>query len=215
VWTSLENAAIGPVVAAVSFVCSVGNVPLAAALWRAGISFGGVVSFLFGDLITIPLLLIYRKQYGGRTALRMLGVFWLVMSAAGLATQYLFDGAGWIPTVRPRPIIGAPVGWGWITYLDLVAVGLLAVVYGVHRAARRAGDRTGVAIDPVCGMQVDTAHAPATVIEAGRTSYFCSERCRDRHLANAVSSAASGPAPTDRRHDPEVWFPGDHARHLP
>jgi len=55
-------------------------------------------------------------------------------------------------------------------------VGLLAVVYGVHRAARRAGDRTGVAIDPVCGMQVDTAHAPATVIEAGRTSYFCSER---------------------------------------
>ena len=86
-WTSLENVIVGPFVAIISFVCSIGNVPLAAALWKGGISFGGVVSFIFADLITLPLLLIYRKQYGRRMTLRMLGVFWSVMSAAGLITE--------------------------------------------------------------------------------------------------------------------------------
>lgn len=86
-----------------SFVCSVGNVPLAAALWKGGMSCGGVASFLSADLITLPLLLIYRKYYDGRLTLRLLATFWLVMSSAGLATGYLFQALGAIPTTRPHP----------------------------------------------------------------------------------------------------------------
>src|SRR5204862_393933 len=81
----------GPIIAVVSFVCSVGNVPMAAALWKGGISFGGVISFLFADLITLPLLLIYRKYYGGRLTLRLLAWFWVVMAAAGLLVEGLFS----------------------------------------------------------------------------------------------------------------------------
>ncbi|HUE07360.1 MAG TPA: permease, partial [Acidimicrobiales bacterium] len=79
-WTSLENAIVGPFIAIISFVCSIGNVPLAATLWHGGISFGGVIAFLFADLITFPLLMIYRKYYGTRLMLRMLVVFWALMS---------------------------------------------------------------------------------------------------------------------------------------
>ncbi len=89
-WTTAENVIVGPAVAIVSFVCSVGNVPLAAALWRGGISFGGVVSFIFADLITFPLLLVYRKYYGWKLTLRLLGLFWAVMAAAGLAATACF-----------------------------------------------------------------------------------------------------------------------------
>ena len=102
--TTLENAVVGPFIAIISFVCSIGNVPLAAALWKGGISFGGVVSFIFADLITMPLLVIYRKLYGARMALRMLGVFWCVMSLAGLATEAVFRLAGLVPTARPSTI---------------------------------------------------------------------------------------------------------------
>ncbi|MGH7697695.1 MAG: permease, partial [Candidatus Dormibacteria bacterium] len=83
--TTLENALLGPAIAVLSFVCSIGNVPLAAALWKGGISFGGVVSFVFADLITLPLLLIYRRFYGWRLSLWILGSFWAIMSLTGLA----------------------------------------------------------------------------------------------------------------------------------
>jgi uncharacterized membrane protein YraQ (UPF0718 family) len=85
-WTSLENAIVGPFIALISFVCSIGNVPLAAALWQGGIGFGGVVSFIFADLIALPLILIYRKFYGAKLTIRMVALFWAVMSAAGLLT---------------------------------------------------------------------------------------------------------------------------------
>jgi uncharacterized membrane protein YraQ (UPF0718 family) len=89
-WTSVENVVVGPFIAFISFVCSIGNVPMAAALWHGGISFGGVVAFIFADLIALPLVLIYRKYYGTRLTLRLFGVFYLVMAAAGLITQGLF-----------------------------------------------------------------------------------------------------------------------------
>ncbi|MDQ1725086.1 MAG: uncharacterized protein QOG52_2114, partial [Frankiaceae bacterium] len=78
-WSLLENAVLGPFLAIISFVCSIGNVPLAAALWSGGISFGGVIAFVFADLITVPLLLIYRKYYGTRLTLRLLATFWATM----------------------------------------------------------------------------------------------------------------------------------------
>ena len=86
-WTTLENVVLGPFIAVISFVCSIGNVPMAAALWHGGIGFGGVVSFIFADLITIPLLLIYRKYYGTALTLRLFATFWALMSIAGLAVE--------------------------------------------------------------------------------------------------------------------------------
>src|SRR5207245_11467829 len=83
-WTSLENVLVGPFIAFISFVCSIGNVPMAAALWHGGITFGGVISFIFADLIALPLVLIYRKYYGAKLALKLLFTFWAVMSVAAL-----------------------------------------------------------------------------------------------------------------------------------
>ncbi len=96
-WTSLENVIVGPFIAIISFVCSIGNVPLAAALWKGGISFGGVISFIFADLIAFPLLMIYRRYYGTRLMLRMLAVFWALMSTAGLITEGIFRAVGLVP----------------------------------------------------------------------------------------------------------------------
>src|SRR5207249_3632676 len=100
-WTTLENVLVGPFIAFISFVCSIGNVPMAAALWHGGISFGGVISFIFADLIAFPLVLIYRKYYGTRLAVRLTLTFWAVMSAAGLIVEGLFSAFGGIPTTRP------------------------------------------------------------------------------------------------------------------
>jgi uncharacterized membrane protein YraQ (UPF0718 family) len=158
-WTTLENVVVGPFVAIISFVCSIGNVPLAAALWKGGISFGGVVSFIFADLITLPLLLIYRKQYGRRMALRMLGGFWLVMSLAGLVTEYLFKALGWVPGTRPTIIAGDTLGFNYTTVLDSIALVVFALIYWLYRNQERLGGGAGYAQDPVCGMQVETATA--------------------------------------------------------
>jgi uncharacterized protein len=97
---AIEGPLIGPLVAMLSFVCSVGNVPLAAVLWRGGISFGGVVSFIFADLIVLPILDIYRKYYRGRVALYILGTFYVTMAAAGYVIELVFGALGLIPTQR-------------------------------------------------------------------------------------------------------------------
>ena len=183
-WTTLENVVVGPFVALISFVCSVGNVPLAAALWRGGISFGGVVAFVFADLIALPLLFVYRKQYGGRMALRLLGLFWLVMSAAGLVTEKLFNAIGWVPSARPGVVVGDTLRWDWTTYLDIAALVAFAGLYWLYRNRDRLGGGAGYAKDPVCGMQVEAAHAPASVVHEGHRVYFCSENCGGRFLAD-------------------------------
>lgn len=180
---------IGPLVAILSFVCSIGNVPLAAALWKGGISFGGVVSFIFADLITLPLLLVYRKQYGRRMMLRMLAVFWLVMSLAGLITEELFRALGWVPRTHPTVIAGNALGWNYTTVLDVVALGVFAGLYWLYRNREHFGGGDGYAKDPVCGMQVETAHAPAFVQHHGQRMYFCSEHCRDRFVKDPGSFA--------------------------
>jgi YHS domain-containing protein len=186
VLTTLENVVVGPAVAIISFVCSIGNVALAAALWHGGISFGGVVSFVFADLITLPLLLIYRKQYGTRLAARMLAVFWLVMSIAGLITEELFRAAGWIPTHRPAVATSDVVRLDATTILNVLALTVFAVLYRLYRHRDRFGERAMTyATDPVCGMQVEVAHAPASRPHDGSRLYFCSEHCRDRFARDA------------------------------
>ncbi len=182
-WTSLENVVVGPFIAIVSFVCSVGNVPLGAALWQGGISFGGVVSFVFADLITLPLLLIYRRYYGGRLTLKLLAIFWTVMSVAGLATQYLFRAAAIEPTKRPTVVAPTEFRWNYTTYLNIVFLLVLAGLWWLARNQRRLGGGQGYAIDPVCGMQVEVASAAARSERDGQAVYFCSDRCRNRFEA--------------------------------
>ena len=160
-WTSLENVIVGPFIAMISFVCSVGNVPLAAALWYGGISFGGVISFIFADLIAIPLLFIYRRYYGGRLTLKLLAVFWTVMSAAGLTVEYLFRGLGIEPTERPASVVPTSFAWNYTTFLNIVFILVLAGLWWLARNQQRLGGGAGYAIDPVCGMQVEVANAPA------------------------------------------------------
>jgi uncharacterized membrane protein YraQ (UPF0718 family)/YHS domain-containing protein len=183
-WTSMENAVVGPLVALLSFVCSIGNVPLAAALWKGGIAFGGVVAFIFADLITLPLVLIYRKQYGRRMALRMLAVFWAVMSCAGLLTQYLFEAAGWVPKSHPGAVVGDIFTWGYTTALNIVALLVFAALYLLYRNRERLGGGIGYAKDPVCGMQVEKSSAPASTVHNGQRFWFCSEHCEGRFAAN-------------------------------
>jgi uncharacterized protein len=178
-WTSLENAVVGPFIAIISFVCSIGNVPLAAALWKGGISFGGVIAFIFADLIAFPLLLIYRRYYGTRLMLRMLAVFWALMSTAGLLTELLFRAAGLVPTVRPTTVAPASFAWNYTTYLNLLFLALFGVLYWLSRNRARFGAQGRYARDPVCGMQVEMAHAPASREHAGGRHYFCSDRCAE------------------------------------
>jgi uncharacterized protein len=179
-WTSVENAIVGPFIAIISFVCSIGNVPLAAALWSGGISFGGVIAFIFADLIAFPLLLIYRRYYGTRLMLRMLAVFWALMSTAGLLTELLFRAAGLVPTIRPTTIAPAHFSWNYTTYLNLVFLALFGVLYWLYRNRERLGGGDRYARDPVCGMQVEKAHAPVSRGCTDERQYFCSDHCAER-----------------------------------
>lgn len=183
VWTSIENALVGPFIAAISFVCSIGNVPMAAALWHGGISFGGVISFIFADLIAIPLLLIYRKYYGGALTLRLLGLFWVVMAAAGLAVEGIFAGLHLVPSTRPAVIVSESLRWNYTTVLNILFLGMFALLWWLARNGERFGGGRGQATDPVCGMRVQVASAPASAERDGSTYWFCSEGCRDRFLA--------------------------------
>jgi uncharacterized membrane protein YraQ (UPF0718 family) len=119
---------VGPVVAVVSFVCSIGNVPLAAVLWNGGISFGGVIAFIFADLIVLPLLNIYRRYYGWRMAGFLLASFYATMVAAGLVVELLFGAVGLVPDERAAKVVAASVTWNYTTILNLVFLTLAAVL---------------------------------------------------------------------------------------
>jgi uncharacterized membrane protein YraQ (UPF0718 family)/YHS domain-containing protein len=183
-WTTLQNVVLGPVIAFISFVCSIGNVPMAAALWHGGISFGGVISFLFADLIALPLVLIYRKYYGARVAVRLTLTFWAVMSLAGLIVEGLFAAFGAVPDVRPKEIVATHFQWNYTTFLNIVFLGVFAVLYWLYRNRARLGGGSAHATDPVCGMQVQKANAPASTVADGERVYFCSDGCRERFASS-------------------------------
>ncbi|GAB2994631.1 permease [Amycolatopsis acidiphila] len=126
--SALWGPVVGPVVAILSFVCSIGNVPLAAVLWNGGISFGGVVAFIFADLLILPILNIYRKYYGGRMALTLLGVFYLAMVAAGYVVELLFGVTGLAPTERNAKVLEAGISWNYTTWLNIAFLLLAAVL---------------------------------------------------------------------------------------
>ncbi|MCO6005523.1 permease [Actinoallomurus purpureus] len=119
---------VGPLVAVISFVCSIGNVPLAAVLWNGGISFGGVVAFIFADLIILPIIVIYRKYYGTRMALFVTGTFYAAMVLAGYVVELLFGTLGLMPTKRHAVVMDAGVSWNYTTWLNIAFLVLTAVL---------------------------------------------------------------------------------------
>jgi hypothetical protein len=128
---------IGPAVAIISFVCSIGNVPLAVVLWKGGISFGGVVAFIFADLIIAPILNIYRKYYGGRMALFLLGTFYAAMAIAGYVIELVFGGLGLVPSRASAKIPDQGVSWDYTTWLNIVFLLLAAAL--IVRFVRTGG----------------------------------------------------------------------------
>jgi uncharacterized membrane protein YraQ (UPF0718 family) len=131
---------IAPVVAIISFVCSIGNVPLAAVLWNGGISFGGVLAFIFADLIVLPLLDIYRKYYGWKMAGYLLATFYATMVAAGLIVEFLFRGLGLTRTERNAKVEMASVHWNYTTVLNIIF--LTVAVLLAWRYFRKGGGIT-------------------------------------------------------------------------
>src|SRR5271154_200883 len=129
----IENAIVGPLIAVASFVCSIGNIPLAGLLWSNGISFGGVISFIYADLIIIPLILIYRKYYGAKAALYITTVLFVSMVSAGIIVDLLFGALGLIPNVRlPGAIVQDSFQWNCTTWLDFVAILLSGWFVWIH-----------------------------------------------------------------------------------
>jgi YHS domain-containing protein len=169
---TLENVLIGPLIAVLSFVCSVGNVPLAAVLWSGGISFAGVLAFLFADLIVLPIVLIYRKSYGTRFTVRIVALMFVTMVIAALIVDAVFGALGLIPTgARPtRADIFGSIHADYKLALNVLGFVIFAALFWL--TARRG------ATDPVCGMKVDCAKAMTREI-GGETYYFCSSHCMD------------------------------------
>jgi uncharacterized protein len=190
---SLWGAVVGPLIAVLSFVCSVGNVPLAATLWSGGISFAGVMAFIFADLIVLPIVAIYRKYYGTRFALRITALMFVTMAIAAIIIDALFGGLGLIPT-GPRPTrsqIFTSITIDYKLWLNLAAAAGFAAL--ITLTARRG------ATDPVCGMKVDRAKA----IEhraAGETHYFCSEHCLHSFQSTGADRADQHEVPALRDH---------------
>src|SRR5215211_2132577 len=154
----------------ISFLCSVGNVPLAAVLWSGGISFAGVMAFIFADLIVLPILAAYRKYYGWSFALRITALMFVTMVLAALAVDLVFGGLSLIPSSRPttEDVFGSIEA----DYkLALNAVGLVIFAALLVMTMRRG------ATDPVCGMKVDRGKA-LVAQHHGQTFHFCSEHCR-------------------------------------
>jgi YHS domain-containing protein len=175
---------VGPIIAVLSFVCSVGNVPIAAVLWSGGISFGGVVAFIFADLIVVPILLIYRKYYGNAFALRITALMFVTIVLAALLVDLLFGAAGLIPHARPsRGEIFEQVGLNFTLIANALSLSVFAALFAL---TMRRG-----ATDPVCGMQVDRAKAVCAEL-ADERHYFCSEHCLRKFQTDRLH--AVGPA---------------------
>jgi uncharacterized membrane protein YraQ (UPF0718 family) len=166
---TIENVLAGPLIAVLSFVCSIGNVPLAAVLWSGGISFAGVMAFIFADLIVLPIVLAYRKYYGWAFALRITALMFVTMVIAALIVDGIFSAADLIPTTRPtRDDIFGSVQLDYKLFLNVFGLIVFAALFWM---TRQRG-----ATDPVCGMRVDREKAVPMEV-GGETLYFCSDHC--------------------------------------
>jgi len=187
-----ENVIVGPLVAVLSFVCSIGNVPLAAVLWAGGISFSGVIAFIYADLLVIPILLIYRKYYGTRIAVVFSSIMFGSIVLAALVVSGLFAVLGLIPSERPDidSITERAIGWNYTTFLNIVFLGVAAILIAL---TMRSGAR-----DPVCGMTVNPKNALSTEWN-GTTYYFCGPGCKERFEADPARYV-EGARPREHAH---------------
>ncbi len=180
---TIENVLVGPLIAVLSFVCSVGNVPLAAVLWSGGISFAGVLAFLFADLIVLPIVLAYRKYYGWPFAWRIVALMFVAMVLAALAIDGLFGALDLVPT-GPRPSRADVFGTLAVNYKLFLNVLGAAIFIALFWLTRRRG-----ATDPVCGMKVDRERALSARFD-GVTVYFCSQGCLSAYESAQRAEAA-------------------------
>ncbi len=190
VLAAVENVIVGPIIAVLSFVCSVGNVPLAAVLWSGGISFAGVLAFLFADLIVLPIIAIYRKYYGTRYALRIVALMFVTMVVAALIVDGLFSAAGLIPT-GPRPSRGDIFGTIAVNYKLFLNILGVVIFVGLFWLTQRRG-----VTDPVCEMRVDRLKALRSDYMGG-AYFFCSSGCREAfedHPQKYAGPASVAPA---------------------
>lgn len=188
----VENAVVGVLAAVFSFIGSIGNVAFAAGLWVAGVSFAGVIACIYADLITIPVLQLWRQFFGRKAMWYIFGVFGATMTISAVIMEYVFTGFGWIPE---RPGAEALVGFNFELNFTLVMtvliLALTAVLYAVmlggrHNAEKEQDDTE--ARDPVCGVLVPKERAAATRQRDGETYYFSSNSCArafDRRLEQA------------------------------
>lgn len=185
---------VGPVISMLSFVCSVGNVPLAVVLWNGGISFGGVISFIFADLIILPILNIYRKYYGGRMSLYLLGVSYFAMAVSGFLIGGAFQLLGLAPTNHHVTVFETAPTWNYTTFLDIIFLVLMLVLAWrffttggpdmLRSMSHPSGEKgshehAAPVIDPVCGMSVDPSKPGPRSVHEGKTYYFCSAGCKE------------------------------------
>ena len=171
-WRLLENVIVGPIVAILSFVCSIGNAPLAAVLWAGGISFSGVIAFIFADLLIIPIVLAYNKYYGRELTARLVAIMFAATVLAALAVDGIFTVAGLVPSERPsiESVTSRGVSLNYTAFLNII---FLAVAAGLFGLTLRHGEQ-----DPVCGMTVDRRAGKPTSQLEGKTYYFCGEGCK-------------------------------------
>ena len=135
----LENVLVGPIVAVLSFVCSVGNAPLAAVLWGGGISFAGVIAFIYADLLVIPIVIAYTKYYGRDLTARLVAIMFAAIVLAALAVDGIFNAAGLVPTTRPSidSITSRGISWNYTTFLNIVFLGVAAALFGLTLRPRQ------------------------------------------------------------------------------
>jgi uncharacterized membrane protein YraQ (UPF0718 family)/YHS domain-containing protein len=189
---TIENVIAGPVIAVLSFVCSVGNVPLAAVLWSGGISFAGVMAFIFADLIVLPIIVAYRKYYGWAFTLRITALMFVTMVIAALIVDGIFSALDLIPS-GARPSRDDVFGSIQLDYkLVLNVIGLVVFTMLFYLTIRRG------ATDPVCGMRVHRSKAPRLQLD-GRTYFFCSEHDREAFRADPQRYLSRTPKPIEAR----------------
>ena len=185
-----ENAVVGVAIAVLSFVGSMGNVPFAVALWGGGISFAGVIAFVYADLITIPVLNVYRKYYGWKVMLYILGVFFVTMAFTGFLMELLFDALNIVPNLAGGETATEQSYFelNYTFYLNLVAFALSGFLFYVYRRGLGA---PGQYRDPVCGMRTDDGEPSAT--HDDETYYFCSQTCKETFEENPEGYATGHP----------------------
>jgi uncharacterized membrane protein YraQ (UPF0718 family) len=104
----------------------VGNIPLAAVLWNGGISFGGVIAFIYADLLVLPIIDIYRKYYGWKVTGLIVGVFYVAMVLAAVSVEFLFQALGLIPSQRSAQIVETSISFNYTTVLNIIFLTIAA-----------------------------------------------------------------------------------------